>query len=138
MPHSGKTANSSLMNRNSAGLVLISVWGMTLATWYRTRRYRPVCSGGRRLWQSGWGWAARGARDSTRAFVDNPTYFPPDVQANTRFRERLGREIALCRLVDAREGAVFAAHLCSDAADCFVAQVFPVCGGWVTRWRWCG
>ena len=65
--------------------------------------------------------------------VDNPTYFPHDVQANPRFRERLAREVPLGRLVSAREDALFAAYLCSDAADCFVGQVFPVCGGWVTR-----
>lgn len=33
----------------------------------------------------------------------------------------------------AREDAQFAAYLCSDAAACFVGQVFPVSGGWVTR-----
>ena len=37
------------------------------------------------------------------------------------------------RLVAAREDACFAAYLCSDAANCFVGQVFPVCGGWVPR-----
>ena len=66
-------------------------------------------------------------------FVDNPTYFPPEVQANPRFQERLGREVPLGRLVGAREDALFAAYLCSPAADCFVGQVFPVCGGWVAR-----
>jgi 2-keto-3-deoxy-L-fuconate dehydrogenase len=66
-------------------------------------------------------------------FVDNPTYFPADVQANPRFQERLAREVPLGRLVAAREDAQFAAYLCSDAADCFVGQVFPVCGGWVAR-----
>ena len=66
-------------------------------------------------------------------FVDNPTYFPPAVQANPRFQERLQREVPLGRLVAAREDALFAAYLCSDAADCFVGQVFPVCGGWVAR-----
>lgn len=66
-------------------------------------------------------------------FVDNPTYFPPEVQANPRFQERLQREVPLGRLVGAREDAEFAAYLCSAAADCFVGQVFPVCGGWVTR-----
>ena len=66
-------------------------------------------------------------------FVDNPTYFPPEVQANPRFQERLAREVPLGRLVAAREDALFAAYLCSDAADCFVGQCFPVCGGWVTR-----
>ncbi|MBP5998457.1 MAG: SDR family oxidoreductase [Azonexus sp.] len=66
-------------------------------------------------------------------FVDNPTYFPPEVQANPRFQERLQREVPLGRLVGAREDAEFAAYLCSAAADCFVGQVFPVCGGWVAH-----
>lgn len=66
-------------------------------------------------------------------FVDNPTYFPADVQANPRFQERLKREVPLGRLVSAREDAEFVAYLCSDVANCFVAQVFPVCGGWVQR-----
>ena len=66
-------------------------------------------------------------------FVDNPTYFPPEVQANPRFQERLKREVPLGRLVGAREDAEFAAYLCSEAANCFVGQVFPVCGGWVAR-----
>ena len=66
-------------------------------------------------------------------FVDNPTYFPAEVLANPRFQERLAREVPLGRLVSAREDALFAAYLCSNAADCFVGQVFPVCGGWVAR-----
>jgi len=66
-------------------------------------------------------------------FVDNPTYFPASVQANPRFQERLAREVPLGRLVSAREDALFAAYLCSDAANCFVGQVFPVSGGWVTK-----
>jgi 2-keto-3-deoxy-L-fuconate dehydrogenase len=66
-------------------------------------------------------------------FVDNPTYFPPDVQANPRFQERLAREVPLGRLVSAQEDALFAAYLCSSAADCFVGQVFPICGGWAVR-----
>ncbi len=66
-------------------------------------------------------------------FVDNPTYFPAEVQDNPRFQERLKREVPLGRLVGAREDAEFAAYLCSDPAGCFVGQVFPVCGGWVPR-----
>ena len=65
--------------------------------------------------------------------VENPTYFPPEVQADPRFQERLKREVPLGRLVTADEDAQFAAYLCSPAADCFVGQVFPVCGGWVQR-----
>ena len=66
-------------------------------------------------------------------YVDNPTYFPPEVQANPVFQEKLKREVPLGRLVSAREDALFAAYLASAAADCFVGQVFPVCGGWVPR-----
>jgi 2-keto-3-deoxy-L-fuconate dehydrogenase len=63
-------------------------------------------------------------------FVDNPTYFPEETKANLAFQERLRREVPLGRLVSMREDAQFAAYLCSDAADCFVGQVFPVSGGW--------
>ncbi|MBK7723666.1 MAG: SDR family oxidoreductase [Austwickia sp.] len=66
-------------------------------------------------------------------FVDNPTYFPPRVQHDPRFQDRLRREVPLGRLVSAREDAEFAAYLCSDAAACFVGQVFPVSGGWAVR-----
>jgi 2-keto-3-deoxy-L-fuconate dehydrogenase len=66
-------------------------------------------------------------------FVDNPTYFPPEVQANPRFIERMKREVPLGRLVKAKEDAEFAAYLCSHNADCFVGQVFPVSGGWAVR-----
>jgi len=66
-------------------------------------------------------------------FVENPTYFPAEMQADSRFQARLAREVPLGRLVAAREDAMFAAYLCSRAADCFVGQVFPVCGGWVQR-----
>ena len=58
-------------------------------------------------------------------FVDNPTYFPADVQANPRFQERLAREVPLGRLVSAREDALFAAYLCSSAADCFCRAMTP-------------
>lgn len=65
-------------------------------------------------------------------FVDNPTYYGADVQANPRFQERLKREVPLGRLVSAQEDASYAAYLCSDAAACFVGQVFPISGGWAS------
>ncbi len=79
--------------------------------------------------------ASRGIQVNAVAqnFVDNPMYFPAKVQADPRFQERLRREVPLGRLVSAEEDAEFVAYLCSDAAACFVGQVFPVCGGWVTR-----
>ncbi|NDF78671.1 MAG: SDR family oxidoreductase [Betaproteobacteria bacterium] len=63
-------------------------------------------------------------------FVDNPTYYGADVQANPRFQERLKRDVPLGRLVSAQEDANYAAYLCSDAAACFVGQIFPISGGW--------
>lgn len=66
-------------------------------------------------------------------FVENPTYYPPSLQANPKFQERLAREVPLGRLVSAAEDASFAAYLCSPAADHFVGQVFPVSGGWAVR-----
>jgi 2-keto-3-deoxy-L-fuconate dehydrogenase len=63
-------------------------------------------------------------------FVDNPTYFPPEVKANPRFQDRLKREVPLGRLVSSREDLGLVAYLSSDLADCFVGQVFPLCGGW--------
>lgn len=66
-------------------------------------------------------------------FVDNPTYYGPEVQANPRFQERLKRDVPLGRLVTAEEDAQYAAYLCSDAAACFVGQVFPISGGWASR-----
>ena len=66
-------------------------------------------------------------------FVENPTYFPPEIQADPAFQERLQREVPLGRLVTGREVAEFAAYLCSDSANCFIGQVFPVCGAWVVR-----
>lgn len=66
-------------------------------------------------------------------FVENPTYYGPEVQANPRFQERLKRDVPLGRLVSAQEDAAYAAYLCSDAAACFVGQVFPISGGWASR-----
>jgi 2-keto-3-deoxy-L-fuconate dehydrogenase len=66
-------------------------------------------------------------------FVDNSTYFPAELQATEAFKERLQHEVPLGRLVTGREDAEFVAYLCTDAASCFVGQVFPVCGGWVVR-----
>ena len=66
-------------------------------------------------------------------YVDNPTYFSKEVQANPVFKDKLKRDVPLGRLVSAREDAMFAAYLASDYADCFVGQIFPVCGGWVNR-----
>lgn len=66
-------------------------------------------------------------------FVDNETYFPTEVQQNPAFQKRLKAEVPLGRLVGKEEDALLAAYLCSRAADCYVGQIFPMCGGWVHR-----
>ena len=37
------------------------------------------------------------------------------------------------RILVTEADAFMGPTFCSDAADCFVGQVFPVCGGWVPR-----
>ena len=66
-------------------------------------------------------------------FVENPICFPPVVLANPRLQDRLRREVPLGRLVSAEADAMLAAYLSSNAAACFVGQVFPVSGGWAMR-----
>ena len=66
-------------------------------------------------------------------FVVNPTYYGAEVQANPRFQDRLKRDVPLGRLVSAQEDANYAGYLCSDAAACFVGQIFPISGGWASR-----
>ena len=65
-------------------------------------------------------------------FVENPTYYPPEVQALPAFRERLKREVPLGRLATREEDALFAVFLASSEVNFFVGQSFPFSGGWVT------
>ena len=44
-------------------------------------------------------------------FVENPTYFGPEVQANPRLQDWLRRAVPLGRLVSARDDALLAAYL---------------------------
>jgi 2-keto-3-deoxy-L-fuconate dehydrogenase len=63
-------------------------------------------------------------------FVDNPTYFRPKCRLIT-LSGQLQREVPLGRLVAAERTRV--RHISADAANCFVGEVFPLCGGWVPR-----
>lgn len=64
-------------------------------------------------------------------FVDNPTYFPPEVQANEAFRQRLAREVPLGRLATPEEDALFAVFLASSEVNFFAGQSIAFAGGWV-------
>ena len=65
-------------------------------------------------------------------FVENPTYFPPEVQALEAFQKRLARDVPLGRLATPEEDALFAVFLASSEVNFFVGQSFPFSGGWVS------
>ena len=124
------------MTQRGAGRIIVMGSASALRGMKRTSTY-SAARGAQLAWAQAVGveLAPQGIQVNAIAqnFVDNPTYFPPEVQANPRFQERLKREVPLGRLVGAREDAEFVAYLCSDPAACFVGQVFPVCGGWLQR-----
>lgn len=65
-------------------------------------------------------------------FVDNPTYFPSEVQALEAFQNRLKTEVPAGRLATPEEDALFAVFLASSEVNFFVGQSFPFSGGWIT------
>ncbi len=66
-------------------------------------------------------------------YVENPVYYPPELQAKESFQQSLRRQVPLGRLATAREDALFALFLASDESDFFVGQAIPFSGGWVQR-----
>ncbi|MFN5099145.1 MAG: SDR family oxidoreductase [Burkholderiaceae bacterium] len=135
LPRFARAVLPQMLARGSGKILLIgsasALRGMRRASSYSAAR------GAQLAWVQAVGTelASKGIQVNAIAqnFVENPTYFPPEVQANPAFQERLKREVPLGRLVSAREDAMFCAYLASQHADCFVGQVFPVCGGWVGR-----
>jgi NAD(P)-dependent dehydrogenase (short-subunit alcohol dehydrogenase family) len=65
-------------------------------------------------------------------YVENPTYFPPELTADAKTVERMVKNIPAGRLARGEESARLAVYLASDDADFFVGQVVPFAGGWVT------
>lgn len=65
-------------------------------------------------------------------FVENPTYYPEEVQALDKFQDRLKAEVPAGRLATAEEDAQFAVFLASSEVNFFVGQSVPFSGGWVT------
>jgi 2-keto-3-deoxy-L-fuconate dehydrogenase len=135
LPRLAKAALPAMLARRS-GKILVMGSASALRGMKRCSSY-SAARGAQLAWTQAVGVevAPQGVRVNAIAqnFVDNPTYYPPELQANPKFQDRLAREVPLGRLVSAREDATFAAYLCSPAADCFVGQVFPVSGGWSVR-----
>jgi len=65
-------------------------------------------------------------------FVDNPTYFPPEVQRLEKFQKRLAVEVPVGRLATPEEDAMLAVFLACDEVRFMVGQSIPFAGGWVT------
>lgn len=65
-------------------------------------------------------------------FIENPMYYPPEVQALPAFQERLKREVPANRLGTAQEDALFAVFLASSEVSFITGQAIPFAGGWVT------
>ncbi len=65
-------------------------------------------------------------------YVENPSYYPPEMVANADLMKRMLGVIPAKRLGRGEESAWLAAFLASDRADFIVAQVIPFAGGWVT------
>ena len=65
-------------------------------------------------------------------YVENPTYFPPDLVADAKALARMVRNVPAGRLARSEESARLAVYLASEDADFFVGQVVPFAGGWVT------
>jgi 2-keto-3-deoxy-L-fuconate dehydrogenase len=65
-------------------------------------------------------------------FVENVTYYPPEVLADAAERERLLKRIPARRFARGVETAELALFLASPQSDFIVGQVVPFAGGWVT------
>jgi 2-keto-3-deoxy-L-fuconate dehydrogenase len=63
-------------------------------------------------------------------FVENATYYPPEVLANPRFQERLQREVPARRIGRPEETAGLALFLAGDASSFIHGQVISHDGGW--------
>lgn len=63
-------------------------------------------------------------------FVENPTYFPPEVMASAELKERL-KEVPAGRVSTGEEAAAFLLFLAGPESDFICGQVFAYAGGWV-------
>lgn len=63
-------------------------------------------------------------------FVANDTYYPPEVLAHPKFKERLQRDVPAQRIGRPEESAELALFLLSDASSFMFGQVISNDGGW--------
>lgn len=65
-------------------------------------------------------------------WVENPAYYPPELQKNLKFQQNLKDQVPIQRLAKPEEDVSLALFLASDRSDFFVGQAIPFAGGWVT------
>jgi len=65
-------------------------------------------------------------------FVENPMYYPAEVQALEAFQQRLKREVPAGRLATPQEDALFAVFLASSEVNFIAGQGIAFSGGWAT------
>lgn len=63
-------------------------------------------------------------------FVENPTYFGPEIVSSPDKLARVLKHVPAGRLARSEESARLAVYLASDEADFFCGQVIPFAGGW--------
>lgn len=66
-------------------------------------------------------------------YVENDTYYPPEMATDERFLERMRRAVPAGRLAEGTETAELALYLASDHSRFLVGQVVPFAGGWATN-----
>ena len=65
-------------------------------------------------------------------WVENPAYYPPELQENPKFQQNLRDQVPIQRLATPEEDVSLALFLASDRSDFFVGQAIPFAGGWAT------
>jgi 2-keto-3-deoxy-L-fuconate dehydrogenase len=64
-------------------------------------------------------------------FVENPTYFGPEVTGQPDKLARVVRNVPAGRLARSEESAKLCVFLACDESDFFCGQVIPFAGGWI-------
>ena len=65
-------------------------------------------------------------------YVENDTYYPPELTENAEMLARMTAVVPLGRLAKPEESAALALFLASNESDFIVGQVVPFAGGWAT------
>lgn len=65
-------------------------------------------------------------------WVENPAYYPEELQTHPKFKANLEREVPLGRLARPEEDTALAVFLASEESDFFVGQAIPFSGGWAS------